>query len=373
MRDETPSKQKDDGLRQIVRRGRHNGPLSDPRYRELVHRSLPLPLTMLGALLLAACAAAAPATPDPVTPAPAGPSTPAPDLSTSCSGTIPTGEARRYEGWPPEATFELLPIPVSSELAVGQNRVLVNLVDSANNQLASPERPVELRFFDLAADPATPAISIAASYMPTTEQLPGLYRVAPVNFPCWGDWGLEAITTEPDGSERTGRMLFNVRPSTTTPAIGAQAPASHTPTATTADAIAAISTDTQPNPDFYTTSIDQALADHRPFLVIFSTPAFCATRTCGPALDIVKLAAADYTDDVAFIHVEPYELQLVEGRAQLVLDDDNRPVVVDAVLEWGLPTEPYIVVVDGDGRVAAKFEGVAAEDEIEAALAQVAR
>jgi hypothetical protein len=111
----------------------------------------------------------------------------------------------------------------------------------------------------------------------------------------------------------------------------------------------------------------------RPFLVIFSTPAFCATRTCGPALDIVKLAAADYTDDVAFIHVEPYELQLVEGRAQLVLDDDNRPVVVDAVLEWGLPTEPYIVVVDGDGRVAAKFEGVAAEDEIEAALAQVAR
>jgi hypothetical protein len=330
-------------------------------------------LTLLGALLLAACAAAAPATPAPTAPAPAGPPTPAPDLSTSCSGTIPTGEARRYEGWPPEQTFELLPIPVSSELAVGQNRVLVNLVDNANQQLASPERLVELRFFDLAADPATPAISIAAVYMPTTETLPGLYRAAPVNFPCWGDWGLEAITTEPDGSQRTGRMLFNVRSATTTPAIGAEAPASQTPTATTADEIAAISTDTSPDPDFYTISIDEALADHRPFLVIFSTPAFCATRTCGPALDIVKHSAAEHTGDIAFIHVEPYELQLVDGRAQLVLDDNNRPVVVDAVLEWGLPTEPYIVVVDGAGRVSAKFEGVAAEDEIEAALAQVAR
>lgn len=353
------------GVVAIVRRRRHNRPSSHPRYGDGVHRLLPLI-----AVLLAACGAA-PASSPTLAP-PVGPPTPTPDLSTSCSGTLPTGEARRYEGWPPDATFELIPIPVSSELAVGHNRVLVNLIDNANNQLASPERAVELRFYDLAADPATPAISVAADYMPTTEELPGLYRAAPVNFPCWGEWGLEALTAEPDGSQRNGRMIFSVRPTSSTPAIGAAAPASDTPTAQAAADIAQISTDTTPDPAFYSTSVAQALAGGRPFLVIFSTPAFCATRTCGPALDIVKQAAADYGDEVAFIHVEPYRLDIVDGRAQLLLDENNRPVVVDAVLEWGLPSEPYIFVVDGDGRVSAKFEGVAAEDEIEAALRAVA-
>lgn len=333
----------------------------------------------LAALLaVAACAAptppagspAGPATQPPAAPA-TGPGTPTPDLSTSCSGEAASGEARRYAGWPPEETFELVPIPVSTELAVGPNRVLLNLIDTQNNQLASPERAVEMRFYDLAADPATPVVVAEADYLPTTDSLPGLYRAAPVEFSCWGDWGLEAVTLEPDGAERTGRMIFSVRASTTTPAIGARAPASDTPTAQTADEIAAISTDSEPNAAFYQTSVEQALADRRAFLLIFSTPAFCATRTCGPALDIVKSAALDFGDEVTFIHVEPYRLQLVGGNAQLALDERNQPIVVDAVTEWGLPTEPYIFVVDEQGRVSAKMEGVASPDEIEAALRQV--
>lgn len=330
-------------------------------------RAIPL---LLAAGLLAACAGSPPPTTAPSPPG--GRATPTPDLSTSCSGTVPGGEARRYEGWPPDATFDLVPIPVSSELAVGRNRVLLNLIDSENNQLASPDRAVEMRFYDLAADAGTPAVTVDGDYLPTTPELPGLYRAFPVNFPCWGDWGLEAITTEPDGSQRTGRMVFTVRPTTTTPAIGAPAPPSETPTASTADEIAAISTDTQPDADFYGTSVEQALAAGRPFLVIFSTPAFCATRTCGPALDIVKSAAADYKDQVEFIHVEPYRLRTVDGAPQLELDENNRPIVVESVSEWGLPSEPYIFVVDGSGRVTAKMEGVASEAEIEAALEAVA-
>jgi hypothetical protein len=335
----------------------------------------PLILTIAAALAVAACAAPAPPAGSPAAPASASPAvlaTPTPDLSTSCTGEAASGEARRFPGWPPDETFELVPIPVSTELAVGPNRVLLNLIDNQNNQLASPEREVEMRFYNLAADPATPAVTAQADYLPTTESLPGLYRAAPVELSCWGDWGLEAVTSEQDGSERTGRMIFSVRATTTTPAIGAQAPASDTPTADTTEEIATISTDTSPDPSFYEISVEQAVAEGQPFLLIFSTPAFCATRTCGPALDIVKAASEAYRGRVAFIHVEPYQLQLVGGNAQLALDERNQPIVVEAAGEWGLPTEPYIFVVDGEGHVAAKMEGVASQEEIEAALRQVA-
>ncbi|MDP8904414.1 MAG: FixH family protein [Chloroflexota bacterium] len=293
-----------------------------------------------------------------------------------CAGATPTPapSVGAYPGWPPRTapeTFELVPIPVSTELAVGQNRFLLNLIDRQNEPLASPEREVTLNFYDLATDPAQPQVSVAGTYLPTTPQLPGLYR-AQVEFGSAGEWGLEVVTAEPDGSRRTGRVVFPVRPSSSTPAVGADAPASQTPTATTPAQIAQISTDRPPDPDFYRTSVDQALADGRPFLLVFATPAFCQTATCGPALDIVKTAAADYKDEVEFIHVEPYRLEMVDGHLQPELDENNRPIPVEAVTEWGLTTEPYIFVVDSAGKVGAKLEGVASVEEIQAALADVA-
>jgi hypothetical protein len=274
-------------------------------------------------------------------------------------------------GWSPAASPELIPVPVSTELTVGQNRLLVNLLDSANEPLAAPDRAVELRLYDLAADPSQPAITTPATYMSTIAGLPGLYR-ARVEFGRAGDWGLEAIATEPDGGQRTGRMVFSVRESGTTPAIGAQAPATETPTATTPDEIAALSTDDEPDPDFYRTSVADALAANEPFVLVFATPAFCRTATCGPALDVVKDAAAEFEGRLTPIHVEPYQLQEVDGHLQPVLTEDNLPIPVRAVTEWGLPTEPYIFVVDREGKVAAKFEGIASVDELEEAFSAVA-
>ena len=39
---------------------------------------------------------------------------------------------------------------------------------------------------------------------------------------------------------------------------------------------------------------------------------------------------------------------------------------------WGLRTEPWIFVVDGDGKVTAKFEAAVGEEELRAALDAVA-
>jgi hypothetical protein len=300
------------------------------------------------AMLAAACGAGGAPTPSP-TAAPAG----------------------GYPGWPPGATFELIPVVVSTELVVGPNRLLVNLLDSATEPLADPDRRVDVQLYDLAADPGTPASSAQASYLPTIEGRPGLYR-AQVELDRAGDWGLEVIAHEPDGGTRTGRMVFPVREQGSTPAIGAPAPSSETPTAASAEEIAQISTDDDPDPDFYLQSVDEALAAGEPFALVFATPAFCSSATCGPTLDLVKSVAAAYRDRLTFIHVEPYRLQTVDGRLQPELNDRNLPIPIDAVNQWGLPTEPYVFVVGSDGAISAKFEGIASAEELRAAFEAVA-
>jgi hypothetical protein len=300
---------------------------------------------LLSALMLAACGVVGGApTPTPTAPSAAG-----------------------YAGWPPSVRTELIPIPVSTELVVGENRLLVNLIDSANEPLASPERPVKLNLFNLSADPETPAQTVDATYMPTVEDAPGLYR-ADVTFSIAGEWGLEAVATEADGSTRTGRMVFPVRESGTTPRIGEPARSFDSPTAASAADIVQISTDNDPDPDFYRQSVAGALDGGDPFVLVFATPAFCRSVTCGPTLDLVKSVAADYKDGLTFIHVEPYRLKAVDGQLQPELSDQNLPIPVDAVNQWGLPTEPYVFVVDAQGNVAAKFEGIASEEELRGAF-----
>ena len=294
-------------------------------------------------------------------------------MLTGCGGAglSPTPLPSPAGGWAQQGARDVLPIAVSSELAVGENRFLLNLVDPQNEPLAAPDRGVSLRFYDLSTDATQPAATVEGTYLPTISTLPGLYR-ATVEFPSAGEWGLEVVTSEPDGGERSGRVVFSVREQFSTPAIGEAAPASETPTAQSADEIATISTDDDADPAFYGTSVAEALAAGEPFLLIFSTPAFCRTATCGPALDIVKSVAPDYAAEMTFIHVEPYRLETVGGQLQPALDN-GQLVPVPSVVEWGLLTEPYIFVVDAAGMVSAKLEGVASEEEIRAALDEVAR
>jgi hypothetical protein len=294
-------------------------------------------------------------------------------LVAACGGPAVSPSPSPGTGWPPEQTnFELIPVPISTEIVVGSNRMLFNVLDSSTNQsIASADQPVELSFYDFSTSKDQPASTASATFMPTAEGRPGLYR-AEVEFSKAGQWGVEAVAAQSDGSERSGRFVFSVREQGTTPAIGAPAIAVDTPTATTADEIAQISTDDDPDPDFYTTSVSDAIDAQEPFALVFATPAFCTTQTCGPTLDLVKSVADDYKGRMRFINVEPYELESVDGSLRPVLDENNLPVSVPATFAWGLPTEPYIFVVDGQGNVTAKFEGIASEEELAAAFEEVA-
>jgi len=290
-----------------------------------------------------------------------------PSMAPDCGPASTTGN---YEGWPvagqASANGNLLPIIVSSQNVAGPaSRFAYALVDPQNQPLSAASVATQVRFYALDQDPATPVASGDGTFLDVGNGT-GFYHV-PVTFSCAGNWGFEVAAALPAGPV-SARVVFTVLPYGSTPAVGAPAPASDTPTATTAEGIAAISTDTAPDPAFYTTSIATAVASGKPAFIVFATPAFCQTAMCGPTLDVIKGVAADYRDRVDFIHVEPYQLQQTDAGLQPTLDADGRLQPVQSVIDYGLPSEPYMFVTDAAGNIATKIEGIAGAAEIRAAL-----
>ena len=298
----------------------------------------------------------------------------------ACSAGTETGSPSaaggQYPGWPGSGTVvansDFIPILVSAEVGTGHSRLLITLQDRAGRTLDAPDVAVQETFYDLATSTDTAISQAAGTFRWLIPDSKPIYT-AYADFAHAGDWGVEVTAQQAGTPDRTARVTFSVRDTTTTPAIGADAPPSDTLTASDPATIVAISTDTDPDPAFYTLSVKDAIAAGKPFVLVFATPLFCVSGTCGPALDLVKQVAPDYIGRVNFIHVEPYVLQMKDGHPQPEVDVTGHPKPVRAVVEWGLPTEPYVFVVDAQGKVAAKFEGMAFPDELSAALDAILR
>lgn len=323
-------------------RQRHHGDCTGPSG----HARRILAIGIAGLMLAAACSAAGSSGPGTSSPAGATPS------------SVP---AARYPGWPGDGTVtttgSLIPILISSEVAVGRDRFLFSLADPGNRLLASPDLPVHLRFYDLPADADEPAMEADGRFIWAVPDQRGLYE-AIVDFPRAGDWGVEVVATPKGGSPERVRVTFPVRQQSQTPAIGAPAPPSDTPVLGPGVDIGTISSDAHPDPAFYRLSVKQAIAAHEPFVLVFATPKFCTSQVCGPTLDTVKSVSTAFTGKVNFIHVEVYTN----------LSDAAHLQLVPSVTEWGLPSEPWVFVVDRDGKVADKFEGAVSADDLEATL-----
>ena len=89
----------------------------------------------------------------------------------------------------------------------------------------------------------------------------------------------------------------------------------------------------------------------------------------GPSMEIVSEAAKTFQGKVNFVHVEPYKL---DAEGVLAFGPGNQRQLVEAGVAWGLPTEPWVFVVDASGTVVARFEGPYTLEELGAALEGVA-
>jgi hypothetical protein len=262
----------------------------------------------------------------------------------------------------------VLPAFVSSELAVGPNRFLFSFVDPVTNaHLGSPDRTASVAFTGPAgqAIPRTPGTFVWA-----IQGVSGVY-VAPVDFPAAGDWVADFTTAAAGKPEETIGFQFQVLEKKHVVVPGDKAPSVDTPTLTSVGGdVAKISTDPKPDKRFYETSIVGALAAHRPFVLIFATPKFCQTSTCGPTLDKLKPVAASHPG-VTFINVEPYKLADDHGQLQPVLDAGGNLQTVPATEAYGLLSEPYVFIVGGDGIIKAAYELIFTPDEIDKELASI--
>jgi hypothetical protein len=192
--------------------------------------------------------------------------------------------------------------------------------------------------------------------------------VVNADFPTAGTWGAEFTTEAPNSPAETVRLTFDVRDSTPTIKVGAKAPASKTPTAADVGGdLTKVSTDAKPDPAFYQTSVADAVAAHKPFMLVFATPKFCTSQQCGPTLDQFK-PIAKANPDVTFINVEPYQLKVVDGALQPVLDANGQLQATDVTNEWGLLSEPWIFAVDRNGVVQGSYELTITPSELEAIL-----
>jgi len=262
---------------------------------------------------------------------------------------------------------QILPLFISSEITKGQTRFVFTLTDRANQLVAAPDVPVHLELYDVAAAPDTVAFEADARFLWAIEGQKGLY-VADLTFPAAGRWGVRFTARLPDGTSAQVRADFDVAETGSTPLIGAPVVPLDTPTATGPDAnLASVTTDTKPDARFYETSVAQALAAGKPFVLVFATPAFCQTAICGPTLDTVKAVAKDYPN-LMFINVEPYKMVMTDGRLQPELDASGQLQAARWTDAWGLRSEPWVFVVGADGTMAAKFEGTLGADELRAAL-----
>jgi hypothetical protein len=323
---------------------------------------------ILGALVFVVTACGSPSgASSPATAAPSG---------SSATATCPTtpAPAGTPEGWDltsqSPSVFPQIINP-GGTIACGRSRLMFSFLDARNVPIARPEQSVEVQLFDLGADPAKPVAEGMATFIWAIEPSVGVY-VFDADLMTAGAYGAQLTTVVGDSAPESIRVGFDVQPTSSVVAIGDRAPASRTPTlADVGGDVARISTDASPTKAFYETSIADALAAKKPFVVAFATPKFCTSQQCGPTLDRLKPIAARHPG-VTAINVEPYQLEYKDGRLQPVLTGNPEQLTpTEATREWRLPTEPWVFVVDRNGVVTASLMLIFSDEELDAALKAV--
>ncbi len=259
--------------------------------------------------------------------------------------------------------------PAARVLRLGENRFSFGVFTLGHEQITDAQvaiyaapgvglegpaiGPFTARIEDLSTEPAFRA--------ETTSSDPDAAKVVyvteiPLDKP--GAWTFGALTKEGEGY--TGSLV-------PTPSkvgefdpvdVGEPAPEVHTPTA---DEVADISEiDTRVPPDDLH---DEDLADvlgRKPVVLLFATPQLCQSRICGPVVDVAEQVKREFGDRVAFIHQEVY------------IDNDLNKGVRPQMSAYRLPSEPWLFVIDRQGKVSTVIEGAFSVGELEDAARRVA-
>jgi len=293
---------------------------------------------------------------------------------------------------------------VTTNVSTGPNRFGVGVIDEETGR-PQLNAQVSLRFFKVieenqgqlrVQDDArfvgfeTFYIDQATGEKVTTGDT-GVY-VSYVEFDEAGDWAVE-ISGSADGEIIDPIALpFEVFPPEQVLNVGDPAPRSRQKIASDVADVREIDSMLPPD-QFHGMSIADAASSGKPAVVLFGTPGFCETRTCAPVMETVMLALSEqYTDQVNFVHVEPFRLQeLRNGTASCAVPVFNAEFARQGLGEgagecpkaseeeiqaagesWNLTSEPIVFVIDREGKIAGIFDGIVAPQEVEEVLSRLA-
>ena len=259
----------------------------------------------------------------------------------------------------------ITPILATTILEVGEQR-LAFLLTTSKGLIKAPAALVTPVYLD---GDGAPGETLEAKFHLWPYGVRGSYSTY-VNFDRAGRWRLDIEVDNPDGVDQVS-IEVDVVDRSPVPAVGSAALLSITKTLGEDGDISKLTTDYTPDPDLYRISIKDAVENALPSVVVFASPAFCTSPTCGPQVDTVGELLDAYSGRANFIHVEIYD-NPVEIQGNL-----DRAEIFSVVDDWGLTSiedyfnESWTFVIDADGKIVDRFEGFATLDELETALLRV--
>jgi hypothetical protein len=246
----------------------------------------------------------------------------------------------------------------TNDYSPGDVRISFLVVDSHGRVVAPPKAHVWIAD-SMRSKPSAQTIALAENV-----GVPGVTTNAPVKSLYVAHLqitkpGTYYVLARPIGGVKIGAVgQVQVRARSRTPAVGARAYPSKTPTLASAHGrTSLLTTRVPPDRGLLRYSIAGSLAAHVPFVVTFATPRWCSSRTCGPVVDVVDHERRHFSGTrIRFIHVEIYK------------DNDPQKGFNKWHDEWRLPTEPWTFLVGRDGKIKTKFAGSVSTRELAAAI-----
>jgi hypothetical protein len=262
-------------------------------------------------------------------------------------------------------------------------RVAVGLIFADGRLVTFGSVGLSFSYLGTAKQPIAPQAGpeATAAYIPTpgtprgtgsgptiTDTARGVYEAENVTFDAPGVWSV-LVTADIAGSgTQMARKAFLVEEAPALPAPGQ--PALRTENLTIhskgvpAEAIDsdASADGTIPDPGLHEWTIAEAIAQHRPVLVVFATPAYCISRFCGPVTDAVEHLSKRYADRAVFIHVEIWR-------------NRNKGVINKAAADWlyrnGDLTEPWLYLIGANGTILDRWASLFDVQEVARELQQL--
>ncbi|MFQ5872415.1 MAG: TlpA family protein disulfide reductase [Dehalococcoidia bacterium] len=268
-----------------------------------------------------------------------------------------------------ESALEIQALLATTDLGLGPNRISFLLL-TPDGLITVPEVQVSSQYLSGGGSSSEPAETATARFHLWPFGTRGNY-VTQLSFDGPGAWELDVKVYNLDGTIDTTRIHLEVKEVTATPALGSAPPLVENKTLDDIDSFEELTAWPRPDPELYQLTIPEAVASGKPLVVVFSSPGFCTSPTCGPQVDTVQELKGLYREQANFIHVEVYDNPID------IQQDLKKGRYHPAVTAWGLPdiegylNESWVFILDKSGRIAYKYEGYASIDELEKGLKSV--